>query len=395
MNLLAKKVLGFLIRYYWLIRKSILKFFGLEEINEAIRSGKIKRILVTRFQCMGDMIVFIPFLRELRKNFPDSRISVLAEEKLGIKTLKGCPYINEVIPFKYEKSWLRRLREILRLRRRKLDLFIISSAEAGFAYVGAFIGVKYIVGFDKKIRFGQFRAKEDPSLLDVCVKFDPHQNELSQNLKLLSSLGFNNIVRYPEYWLNRSDNSYIQNLLYSNLRIPMGKVLVGLHPGSRQPTKHWAAQKFAQLADLLVENFRAEIILIGSCDEVDLSLTISDIMEHKPVILNGRTTIPQLAALMSELSLFICNDSGPMHMAVALGLFVVSLFGPGEVAQWNCYSGLENVTIIRHEISCSPCYEISCPSHKCMESITVAEVYEAARKILEEKKYEGVAYFRH
>jgi ADP-heptose:LPS heptosyltransferase len=85
---------------------------------------------------------------------------------------------------------------------------------------------------------------------------------------------------------------------------------------------------------------------------------------------------------MLKLKLFICNDSGPMHMAAALGLPVVALFGPGDIAQWNCYLGAENVAIIRHRVSCSPCQKISCQNHKCMELITVTEVYEAAKKLL-------------
>ncbi len=385
----------FFIRYYWVIRKKALKLFGLKGINEAIRNGTIKRILVTRSQCMGDMIVFIPFLRELRRNLPDSYICVLAEEKLGIETLDGCSYINKIIKFKSEKFLLKRLKQIVSLRKEHFDLFIVSSAETGFAYAGAFMGVKYIIGFDKKIRFGELRAKEDTHLLDVCVKFDYCQNEILQNLKLLKFLNFKNVRSNPEYWIYESDKAYMQRLLYNDLRISPDKIFVGLHPGSKQSTKCWAPLKFARVADFLIKDFGVEVVLIGSYNEMDLSLQVSNLMKYKPIILNGKTTIRQLAALMSELKLFICNDSGPMHMAAAIGLPVVALFGPGQIAHWNCYQDSENVAIIRHNVSCSPCQKMSCQSNECMKLITVNEVYGTAKKILEKKLEKKDAVFNN
>lgn len=345
-----------------------------------LQLDQINKILVTRFQSMGDMIVFIPALRTLRGGFPQAHISVLAVEKTGIEVLEQCPYIDEIIAKDSGQSFLKWLKFLKRLRGRKFDLFISSAGEDNLARVGFYIGAKYIVGFKKRIRCLEEHEETCKFLQTVSLEYNENKHEVEQNVAIPHAIGIEANDAKLEFWTTDAEDEYVKDLLWNKLKISRRKILIGIHPGSKRLSRCWLPERFAKLADLLTKKFNAYILIIGSCEEMKLAQEIANQMEYEVVILNGKTTIVQLASLMRYLSLFICTDSGPLHLAAAMGTPIVALFGPGEVQKWYPYS--KNSVVVRKEVDCSPCGKYRCEDHRCMKLIEVDDVLQAADRLL-------------
>jgi len=158
--------------------------------------------------------------------------------------------------------------------------------------------------------------------------------------------------------------------------------------GKAASFKHWPPENFAQLADKIVENYRAKIIIMGDFSEKEFIKRVTENMHYKAIDLSGITTLGELAALLNEMNLLITNDGGPLHMAIALGKKTVSFFGPVDPAVYGPYPPDENRHIVlRKVLDCSPCYSKfslrPCwKNKKCLTMIDVAEALEAVNRLL-------------
>jgi len=160
------------------------------------------------------------------------------------------------------------------------------------------------------------------------------------------------------------------------------RFLVGLSPGaSFGPAKRWLPERYAALGDRLIGALGADVLIFGSRVETPLAETIARMMKHTPVVVTGETTLRQLMALLGECRLVVTNDSGPMHLAAALGLPLVSIFGcTNERATGPVGS---RVRVIKRPVACSPCGLRECPiDFRCMESVSVDDVYRAALEVI-------------
>ena len=161
--------------------------------------------------------------------------------------------------------------------------------------------------------------------------------------------------------------------------IKNSKLLVGINPVAKWDTKLWANSKFAELADRLVKQYDASVVFTGS--QPDRS-TIQDIvsrMETQATNLAGETTLITLAALYEKADFIISTDTGPMHIAAALGTPTVALFGP--TAPWRTGPFGSGHQVIRVELECNPCFKRQCETIDCMEQISVAQVLAGVRKL--------------
>jgi heptosyltransferase-2 len=159
------------------------------------------------------------------------------------------------------------------------------------------------------------------------------------------------------------------------------KPIIGIFPGaSYGPAKMWGAEKFRMLAEKIVKTGKAKILVFGGNKEKELG----EIIQNKTdgiINLCGKTTARELMALIKKCNVFITNDTGPMHIASALNVPVIAIFGPTNPDRT---SPLGSSAIIKKEVKCAPCKYRICPlkNHKCMESISVEEVFEAAGKYI-------------
>jgi heptosyltransferase-2 len=200
-------------------------------------------------------------------------------------------------------------------------------------------------------------------------------------LALLSKLGLETGPAQLDFPLNEKDNSQAKGLLRS-LSVDTNKPIIILSPGaSYGPAKRWPESFFSRLAMLLQTHNDAEILLIGSETDKEIAASITSTMPKKPFDLTGKTTIPQLAGLISQSALFITNDSGPMHLANALKVPVVAIFGPTDPRITGPYQKPSKV--LNHQVPCWPCSYRDCPfEHQCMTQISPELVHEESQEFL-------------
>jgi ADP-heptose:LPS heptosyltransferase len=144
------------------------------------------------------------------------------------------------------------------------------------------------------------------------------------------------------------------------------------------------------MCSLLINKFRANIVFIGGQEEKDLNNGIIQFLDKQCINLVGNITLGQLAAVLHESDLLIGNDSGPMHMAAAVGTPLVALFGGGEYTYWKPWTNKEQAIVIRHMVPCAPCSNLDCQDNMCMKNISVKEVYDAAVNMLNKKCYKPI-----
>jgi lipopolysaccharide heptosyltransferase II len=162
------------------------------------------------------------------------------------------------------------------------------------------------------------------------------------------------------------------------------KPLVMLHPGARYRFKAWPIERFAELADRLSEEHRCRVLIGGGEQDRATAQQIIDLAKSRPILLAGRLSLTEFAALATQCRLFVGNDNGAMHIAAAMGTPVVGLFGPSDPAEWGPHG--EKVTVLYKGLDCRRCFHPTCfrGEENCMKQITVDEVYAAAERLLTE-----------
>ena len=149
-----------------------------------------------------------------------------------------------------------------------------------------------------------------------------------------------------------------------------------VHAQARWDTKRWASRKIAELSDRLIERYGAHIIFTGGTDDTPATEEIVTLMRHTAVNAAGKTTLKELACLLKHAKLMITTDSGPMHIAAAMGTPVVALFGP--TAPWRTGPYTDNALTVSAHLPCSPCFKRRCDrGNTCMQGISVAAVLAA------------------
>ena len=160
------------------------------------------------------------------------------------------------------------------------------------------------------------------------------------------------------------------------------RINIGINPGSTYgPAKRWLPERFAGVGKRLVNEHKARILLFGQGEEKHLSDFIAGRIGENCLNLAGKTTLARLAALLERCDLLLTNDTGPMHIAAALGVPVVAVFGPTD-PRTTAPAGEKHI-IVRKPVACSPCLKRKCPTdHQCMKAISVEDVFNAVLKLL-------------
>lgn len=350
-----------------------------------------KSILLVKLSAIGDVVHTLPLLETLRKNFPGARIHWLIEEEAG-DLIQGHWAVDRVIVSR-RKKWRKRiagaggvpavLKEVTRflkeLRKEEYDIVIDLQ---GLLKSGILTGLsrgKRKIGFTGG-REGSFLfLKERPFPVD----YDQHA--IDRYLKAAEVLDCT-----PGPWqgsipLSSADKDPVDRFLKENGL--WNTSLVTINPIARWETKLWQPDRFAALADKMQKTFLCKVLFTGSRQDRPVIDRIIRSMDTKPFNLAGRTSLKELAYLFSLCRFSITTDTGPMHMAAAMGRPVIALFGPTEPRRTGPYGNGHRV--IRAEIACSPCFKKKCDHRTCMKRITVDEVYAHVEEVFAESLSPG------
>jgi len=334
-----------------------------------------KQILVINTMCLGDVMLTTPALRVLKQNYPHSHIAMLVD-KSASQIIQNNPHVDEIIALdkkEMNKSVFSLLKFVREIRKRKLDLVVNLSCNERSDFITTFSGAKKKIGYLHKGK-GLF--------LDRKVSFAPipagKKHMADAHLDVLATLGIEDLSNNGlEIFPTAEDEAFAVEFLAKNNIFP-DEILVGLNTGAKWPSKRWKKESFVKLADILQEKY--QVIIFGGPEDVERVQEITSLMQKKPVIAAGKTTLKQLAALIKHCQVFITNDSGPMHIAVGTKTPVVAIYGPSPVGGFSPYG--QGHSVVRKDLPCSPCNQHNCEQHTCMEELSVEEVLNVVEKHL-------------
>ena len=344
----------------------------------------MKRILIARTDRIGDVLLSTPVFRAVREVCPTSHIAILVRP-YAEDIVSGNPYIDEVIVYDKDgihKSWLGTFLFALRLRRKKFDTAIILHPTNRIHIITALAGIPARIGFNKKLGF--LLTKKIPHTKQFGEK-----HEMEYTLDVIRAVGIRPSHKVLYFPISRNICKKMEGYL-GKTNVGGGGIFVAINPSASCPSKRWPIDYFARLADELVERAGAKIILISAADDKIYASEMLGKMKHKEALdFSGRTTVAELGALLRHCSLLISNDSGPVHIAAAVGTPVISIFGrmdPGlSPTRWKPLG--ENCITFHKDVGCRPCLAHRCKiGFKCLSTIGVEEIFDAAEKLLKKRE---------
>lgn len=330
----------------------------------------IQRILVIKLRAIGDVLLSTPVIQNLREHFPDARIDFLTEQ-FAADVVSGNPWLSNVITFDRERESSVGL--VTRIRRMRYDLIIDLFCNPRSALITALSGSLCRVGFPFRGRKYAYNMVVPPRGREV------HNVEF--NLDALRRLDIPVIHFQPHFPLTTAVREFAEEWLRSEHLD--AKPVVGLSPTGGWATKRWVS--FAQLGDVIAEKYGASILLLWGPGEEDAALAIQQKMKH-PATLIPKTSLLQLGAVIERCSYIVSNDSGPMHIAAALDVPTLGIFGPTDPNLQGPF-GKKHRWIRNEGLECLGCNLTACPiGNICMAQLEVDAVVAAFDRLVSESQ---------
>lgn len=370
--------------------------------GERIDLTQFARIIVLRLDEIGDVTMTSAFLRELRRNVPGARITLMVKPTLR-NLVERCPHVNEVLTVDESAGanppeWRRRGRAVrwarAHLAPRRFDLAILPRWDADYhqaTFLAYASGARCRVGYSEAVTAHKRRVNRGydtlltHALLDATVK-----HEVERTLDLIRFLDGTVEEDRLELWLGPEDDADAE-AVFRDHPVGAGEPVVGLAPaGGNSPLKQWPTRHFVELGRRIHRAGSGRILVVGGQGEEALGTEIERALGPPAINMIGKTTLRQMAALLKRCHLIVGNDAGPMHVAAAVGVPVVALFGsscPHRFGPWG-----NGHRVLGRALPCSPCFH---PDHLdrcvrcifdrpyCIQDIPVEQVHRAVEDILQ------------
>lgn len=325
-------------------------------------------VIATTGSGIGDALMGTPALRSLRESFPKSSIHLLVNSKRK-ELFQGNPHIDRILG--YRDNWLMRSLLFWRTFSFHYDSVLVFHANDDLWKIL------------KVIRFKECYNRQgfENSLRKISTLNPLPHHSVEKRLALVERVGGKRSSDYRyEYFLPEEAAGWKEKKL-KEWGITPGEKLVGLQLGAADPYKCWPLDSYVELARKLRAKHKVKIYLNASPKERDLIKQFQNRLPAKGIFHCEASALWQSAALISACSIFVTNDTGPMHMAIGLGVPLVALFCPSDSLVTGPLHDSRSI-VIRKERPCDPCLDRRCPDPFCMQQISVEEVFQAADQIL-------------
>jgi heptosyltransferase-2 len=348
-----------------------------------VRGGKglpkegIERLLIRGTNWIGDVVMTLPAVAAIRLTWPDARLFVLAKPWVA-DLYRLSSDVDEVILFEEPGchagiggKW----RLAAKLRQYRFDCTILLQNAIEAAIIARLAGIPFRVGYNTDGRgFLLTHSVRQTSAIRGVHQIDYY-------LEMVRALGCFPTRRSVHLRPARDDNG-ISEKFFNEWKIQPGHPLIGLAPGAAYgPAKKWFPERFAAVVDRLIDDTGAQAILFGSDSDRESTAEVRKNARHPLIDIAGKTNLREVIALISRCDLFISNDTGLMHIAGALGIPMVAIFGSTNPKTTSPMG--ESSIVIHRDVPCSPCLKPICPTDfRCMDLIGVDEVYNAARGLM-------------
>lgn len=335
------------------------------------------KIMIRAANWVGDAIMTTPVVRSVRKNFPQSHITVLAKPWV-IPVYENNPYIDDVMVYQANnrhKRGMGTLRLASDLRKKKFDMAVLMQNAFEAALISFLGRVKERLGYNTDAR---------GFLLNRSVKMNPELKKrhlIEYYNGILSGAGLESDGMSMDLFLSKADREFATEWIVKHIG-NVSKPVIGINPGATGGTaKRWFPERYAKLSNYLFQKYNTPIIIFGGPGDGELGNRINKLSEGSCINCAGKTTLGQAFALIEKCDLFITNDSGLMHAAAALDVNQVMVIGSTDYIATRAYS--KKAKMLRVPVDCSPCLKDTCPTdHTCMDQINVDMVLDACSDIL-------------
>ncbi|MFA5363453.1 MAG: glycosyltransferase family 9 protein, partial [Candidatus Omnitrophota bacterium] len=354
-------------------------FAGHSALGAPREKNDLKRILITRTDRMGDVVLSTPAIKVLRDNYPNAYIA-MAVSPYTKDIVEGNPYLDEVITCdkNREQKWFIGFAQFaLSLRRKKFDAAFILHPTARMHLTAFLSGIPRRIGYDRKLGF--LLTDRIPH-----VKQEGQKHEMEYTLDVLRHIGVDPVDARLYVPLTAESAAWADKFLKEEGVAPQD-ALLAVHPSSSCISRRWPLECFAEAANRLAEKYSFSVLIIADTPHIEIAKELAGKLRCRVIDASGRTTVSRMAGLLKRCRLFISNDSGPVHVAAALGVPVISLFGRNQKGlsplRWGPVG--ENCIFLHKDAGCMECLAHNCvKDFACLKAITVDEVVQAAEKIL-------------
>lgn len=346
------------------------------------------KILVVRYRFIGDTILTVPFLRNLRRCFPYAKIDMLVSPVSG-DLLESCPYLDNLLYFdttrkhRYEHGDMQKKsfwHYVKLLKNEKYDKVYVLKRSLSSAALCYFAGIKSRIGFNTEGR---------GFMLSKKVPYDKNKHEVESFLEVLKADNVPVFDDYLELWLKKEDVEEAKNILAEYEKPDCKKVIV--HATSGNPKKQWKKEYFAKVIEYLINEKNIQVYHLGANGDKPVYEEIRNMiktpLKTEPINLCGQMDICTSAAFIAEMDLVFGNDSGTFHMAGALDVPTVVIYGPMDYKKWRVWN--EKTKALSTKIPCYPCnLKTKCKNnYDCLEQITPEIAISFIEETLKKNKF--------
>lgn len=368
---------------------SFFSLFSREEKTIQI-DKQVKNILIISLLRIGDTVVTTPAIRAIKERLPDVNLTMVILP-VAYPVLKNNPFISSLIIYDKDKIRKNPIIEFYKfikiIRKKYYELGIVMDYSFRSSLIAYLSGAPIRVGYNwlnkgfllthklslpKWVHRPGWLFKDDNSFF----------SEIDLKLKIIESLGIKAKDKTPQIFIDEKDRKFVEKFLKEN-EISEEDLLIGLHPGANEVSYRWNSLSFAKLAEILNTEYKAKIVITGGKKDENLGKEIVDLTNIPIISVCGKFSLEETFALIERLNLLISVDTGITHIASALKIPTIVLFGPGDPRIWRPYGN--NHLLIQKDIECIACKSPYCMNskHYCMELIKVEDVLEAVKFQLE------------
>ncbi|HIE26039.1 TPA: glycosyltransferase family 9 protein [Candidatus Poribacteria bacterium] len=345
--------------------------------TDSLSAKNIKRILLIRLDRIGDMVLTTPAFAAIRSAFPNARITLLSRSYVKPLVISN-PNLDQFIEYDRSFSFYAKIRVIGQLRLLRSELAIVLNTDFSSGLIAFLSGAKYRIGNNHKeagfffttavndqTRSGQIKHTVE-STLDLIRALKVPMNEKKELFVSITEEGEKYVVQFfKKHKLDDTD------------------LIIAIHPGSRQPYIRWRKEGFAEVADRLIEEYNAKVILIGGPGESQIINDVLSLMKYSSIVIDPPIKLTELVSLLNRCHLFIGNSTGTMHIAAALKVPVVAIFGSkhpmDSYKKWSPWG--EGHIVVSRDVGCLECHPGDCArDFECMKLISADNVLKAVEK---------------
>ena len=339
----------------------------------------VKKILIIKLRAIGDVVMSTIVIKNLRALYPMAQIDFLTE-KPGAMVVAGIPHLNSVriLPRNRKKSSFGRfiddVRFIREIQKQKYDLVIDYFGNPRSALLTWLSGASFRVGYDYRIRQLAYNH--------VIKSRASYMHEALWHLDALQYLGIPIVSRQPEFYIGADAEQFARE--FWDRESLNGMPVVGINFSGGWPAKRWPLDQFAELINRFAAEYPVRfLVLWGPGEKEDALKLVSMAPEH--TLLIPPTDLKQLGAILKRLNMMVTTDSGPMHIAAALQVPCVAIYGPTNYKLQGPFGNIHEI-VYKDDLDCLGCNRLDCDHTSCMNALGVDRVYAGVKRCIEKNK---------